>query len=76
MRQHAQKNFKILLTNLAWEHAERRKPQVGSSLKRGFTIGTGRSKADLDDTTKPITGPEPFAYHPKRQDRQILMIAC
>ncbi len=39
--------------------------QVEASLKRGFTIGTGRSKAGIDETKRFISGDEPFAYHPK-----------
>jgi hypothetical protein len=34
-------------------------------VKRGFTIGTGRSKAGPDEVKGFVSGAEPFGYHPK-----------
>ena len=50
------------------------RPRMQVCVKRGFTIGIGRSKADLDETTGFISGAELFAYPPKRQDRQTCII--
>jgi len=52
------------------------RPRMQACVKRGFTIGFGRSKAGVDETKGLITGPEPFAYPPKRQDRQTRVITC
>jgi len=51
-------------------------PQVEPSLKRAFTITTGRINTRPDETKGFINSAKPFGYHPKRDDIQTCIITC